>query len=459
MFNNSLISRLLVTVTLLLVTFFGITSFALDNLFRISSRQAINDRLDIQSLALIAATEERGTQLRAVTQLIDGRYLGPNSGLYGQINNLTGDVYWSSPSLLGTKPDFPHGLKPGVRRFDERLISIGSTPSRVLALSVAIEWQFYDGHQENVIYTVAESLEDYYEQLKVFRVRLFSGFAVMSLLLVVAFFIAFRYMLKPLQRIENEIESIETGVIEELGVGYPRELVGVTENMNALLRSERKRLIRYRDTLGNLAHSLKTPLAVMRNLVTMPDLVASASAKQINEQVGHMDQIISYQLKRAAASAKITLSSGPINVSEIIHSINNALQKVYVDRNVQVEMALPDTCLFYADKADMMELIGNVLDNAYKYCAKKVLIEAKQIDIPDSRRQGVQIMVSDDGPGIAYDDRPSVMTRGKRLDEHHAGQGIGLSMVNELVHLYRGSCQISESSLGGACVTIQLLGA
>jgi two-component system sensor histidine kinase PhoQ len=456
MFNNSLSTRLLITVSLLLAVFFGITTVVLDTVFRDSSRQAINDRLDIQALVLMAAAEERDNSLSAATQLLDSRYLGPNSGLYGQIATNAGEVFWRSPSLLGAKLDFVTGVKPGASEFGERSMSNGA---RVLMLSRALAWQFADGHTQNVVYSVAESMEQYYQQLQRFRVRLFGGFAAMSLLLIVALAVLFRSVLKPLRRIEGEIEDIEAGRLPELGPGYPRELTGVTENMNTLLRSERERMGRYRDTLGNLAHSLKTPLAVIRNLLATPELNQLAPAQQLDEQVGRMDDIVRYQLKRAAASAGMGLGAAPVLLREVVEPLKSTLQKVYFERRIGCDISVPDGCTFLGDKGDLMELVGNLLDNAFKYCHEQVRLVVTPLPVPGSRRVGIVITVEDDGPGIAADKRQQALARGTRLDERPIGQGIGLSVVRELAELYRGSVAIDESSLGGARITVRLLGA
>ncbi|MGD9842126.1 MAG: ATP-binding protein [Steroidobacteraceae bacterium] len=456
MFNNSLSTRLLITVSLLLAVFFGITTVALDKLFRDSSRQAISGRLDIQTLVLMAAAEERDNTLAVATALLDSRYLGPNSGLYGQISTTAGDVFWRSPSLLGAKLDFITGLKPAERQFGERSMSNGT---RVLSLSVALDWQFADGHTQSVVYSVAESMEQYYQQLQSFRVRLFGGFAVMSVLLIVAMAVLFRSVLQPLRRIEVEIEGIEAGELTELGTGYPSELIGVTENMNALLRSERERMGRYRDTLGNLAHSLKTPLAVIRNLLSTAEFSNLDSARQMDEQVVRMDQIVSYQLKRAAASVGMSLGTAPVLLNEVVGPVINSLQKVYFDRHIACDTEVSDGCAFLGDKGDLMELVGNLLDNAFKYCQQRVRVVVSPLLIPGSRRDGIMIVVEDDGVGIAPEKRQQALARGTRLDERPIGQGIGLSVVRELVELYRGSVVIDDSTLGGARITVRLLGA
>lgn len=457
MFSNSLSNRLLVTVTLLLVVFFGITSAVLDKVFRESSEQAIRDRLDIQSLVLMAAAEEQANNgLVPSPALLDSRYLSPNSGLYGQISNDSGGVLWTSRSLLGATLPFILKVSPGQREFGARTLSNGT---RVLTLSVGLSWQFIDGKTHGITYSVAESMEQYYEQLRLFRVRLFGGFAAMSLLLVVALALLFRSVLKPLRRVESEIEAIEAGRLAELGKEYPRELVGLTENMNMLLRSERERMSRYRNTLGNLAHSLKTPLAVIRNLLSTPELRDQPVTTQLDEQVGRMDDIVRYQLKRAAASAGMTLGAAPVQMSEVIEPLRATLQKAYFDRHVSCTTHVPADCSILADKGDLIELAGNLLDNAFKYCRSQVRVTVQRVVVPGSRRDGVLLTVEDDGPGIAPDKRQHVLERGARLDERDRGQGIGLSVVHELAQLYRGSVEISDSPLGGARISVQLLGA
>ncbi len=131
---------------------------------------------------------------------------------------------------------------------------------------------------------------------------MFGWFGALMVLLLGALAVLLRRLLAPLRRVEREIESIEAGVLTELGGGYPRELLGITTNLNALLRSERERLARYRNTLGNLAHSFKTPLAVMRNLLSTQGGREITVVRQLDEQVGRMDDIVKYQLRRAAAA-------------------------------------------------------------------------------------------------------------------------------------------------------------
>lgn len=454
----SLNARLLVSVGLLLGLFFGVTAVVLDYQFRQISFGSIRDRLEVETMALMAATEEKTPgHLVPSTVLLDSRFLSPNSGLYAVIV-APGASVWASQSLLGTELDCVKVLshiKPGERHFGEEVLSNGT---RVLALSIGYMWQFSDGSARPQVFSVAESQEPYYAQLRQFRAQLFGGFTVLSLLLMVALAALLRRVLKPLRRIEQEIESIEAGKLCQLSTEYPRELSGVQSNLNALLRSERQRSERYRDTLGNLAHSLKTPLAVLRNLVSSESLQQVPEARQLDEQLEQMNCIVSYQLKRAAASGGTGLGA-PVAVRELIEPLRSSLHKVYFERDVHSEMDIAGDCRFAGDGRDLMEIAGNLLDNAFKYGHRRVRFSAAPWTVQGMRRDGVVLVVEDDGPGIAPDKRQQVLARGMRLDERQSGQGIGLSIVSELAKLYRGTLEIGESSLGGAKITVHLLGA
>jgi two-component system sensor histidine kinase PhoQ len=451
--SRSLSTRLLVSVSALLILFFGITIVALDLAFRDLSERAIRDRLEIQVLALLSASEEDSSGGLHPEKLAEPRFDNPGSGLYGEILRSDGYPSWRSNSLTGTGLEFPGRLKTGERRFGELRRGDGSV---VLALSMGIDWQFSDGTMRPFVYSVAENLEPYYAQLYRFRGGLFGWFGALMLVLLGALALLLRRLLAPLRRVEREIEAIEAGRLTELGGGYPRELLGITTNLNALLHSERERLARYRNTLGNLAHSFKTPLAVMRNLLGTTHARELPLAQQLDEQVGRMDDIVKYQLKRAAASGGTGLGTAPVSVRAALTALREALLKVYVERGVDCELVVPEDCIFIGDREDLTEIAGNLLDNAFKWARSRVRLSAARITNPTARRDGLQLVVEDDGPGIPVAERVRVLERGARLDERVTGQGIGLSVVRELVQLNGGTMTVDESTLGGARIEVRL---
>jgi two-component system sensor histidine kinase PhoQ len=322
----------------------------------------------------------------------------------------------------------------------------------VLTLARSYSWEFDDRHQQLLQFCVAESEEPYFKQLNDFRWRLFGGFAVMGLILMIAMLWLVRAVLRPLRQVENEILMIESGTRQQLSDNYPRELAGAASNMNLLLKNERERMERYRNSLGNLAHSLKTPLAVIRNLIHAQ---SSMDVAKIDEQVSVMDDIVRYQLKRAAVSAGGTVGAVSVALTEVIGPLVEALQKVYADKNIECLVDVDRDAVFYGDRNDLMEIAGNVLDNAFKYGHRKVSIRVQAMQKGVTNKPDFVLTVEDDGAGIPEAERETVMRRGKRLDEQQSGQGIGLSVVNELVDLYGGTISINNSSLGGAQVTIR----
>ena len=389
--------------------------------------------------------------LQPAPEKTEERLKNPGSGLYGEILRSDGYPSWRSNSLTGTGLDFAVQLPSGQRQYRQLHRGDGSP---VRALSRSIAWEFDNGVTRTFIYSVAEDLEPYYAQLNRFRGQLFGWFGLLMLLLIGALAFLLRRLLTPLRRIEHEIEEIEAGRMTELGTEYPRELLGVTTNLNTLLRSERERLARYRNTLGNLAHSFKTPLAVMRNLLNGSHGRELAIAKQLDEQVGRMDDIVKYQLKRAAASGGTGLGTAPIDVRSTLEPLRAALLKVYIDRNIDCELAVTPLCLFAGDREDLTEVAGNLLDNAFKWSRGKVRMTAECITDRTARRDGLRLIVEDDGPGIPPDERTRVLDRGARLDERVSGQGIGLSVVRELAQLNGGTIRIDDSPLGGALIEI-----
>jgi two-component system sensor histidine kinase PhoQ len=264
-----------------------------------------------------------------------------------------------------------------------------------------------------------------------------------------------RWVLSPVRRMEREIHEVEEGRSDALGSGYPRELSGVATNLNTLLIGERKRVARYRDTLGNLAHSLKTPLAVMRAALSSNNSVSEAV---LNPEIDRMSAIIEHQLKRAAASGGALLGQAPVDVAPIVAELRVALLKVYARKDLSIELVIAPVCQFIGDRGDLTELLGNVLDNACKWCTGVVRLTAS-VDGSFATRERLSIVVEDDGPGISAEDRIRIGQRGVRTDENVPGHGIGLSMVQDTVEMYGGALTIGESTaLGGAAFALRLPG-
>jgi two-component system sensor histidine kinase PhoQ len=226
----------------------------------------------------------------------------------------------------------------------------------------------------------------------------------------------------------------------------------VASNLNTLLVGERKRVARYRDTLGNLAHSLKTPLAVMRS-----SLPRNAPSGPLGTEIDRMTDIIEHQLKRAAASGGALIGQAPVEVAQVAASLRGALLHVYADKDLVLELVVPAACQFIGDRGDLTELLGNLLDNACKWCRGRVRLSASTAEGADPRER-LLLQIEDDGPGISEEDRVRVLQRGVRTDESVPGHGLGLAMVRDTVDLYGGRMSIDSSALGGARFSLRLPG-
>ena len=444
---HSLSRRLLVSVSVPLALFFGVMMLVLDTGFRALSERSLQELLDSQMVSLIAAADPQPDGSYAPTpQELDPRLRTPRSGLYAQIRSQ--HHLWRSPSTAGLSSDFGALLVPGERH----LAYAAFGHDRVAIASRAIQFADDPKGTRALTFSVAVSLSPYEEQQWRFRRKLLGWFAGLMLVLLATLAALLRWVLGPVRRMEREIHEVEEGRCEALGAGYPRELSGVATNLNALLLGERKRVARYRDTLGNLAHSLKTPLAVMRS-----SLSAGAESGTVGAEIDRMTGIIEHQLKRAAASGGALLGQAPVEVAQVAAELRATLLRVYAGKDLSLELAIAPATLFIGDRGDLTELLGNLLDNACKWCRSRVRLTASS-DESAGARERLTLVVEDDGAGISADDRARVLGRGVRADQNVPGHGLGLAMVHDTVDLYGGQLSIDSSPLGGARFSLRLPG-
>ncbi len=447
----SLQTRLLATLAVLLLVAAGVAAWALESLYRDLGLRARQDVLEAQVIALIASADLAGEGTLQPETLAEPRLATPGSGLYAEIADARGEVGWRSPSAVGSGLALEAAPPPGERVFQRLQLPDGT---RLLALSLGIRWSLEDGSDRDFVIRAAESLEPWYDEVGRVRAWLLSASALMALLLLAGLAVALRIALRPLHRLEAEIGDIEAGRSELLGRSWPRELDGVTGNLNALLAGERKRLERYRTTLGNLAHSLKTPLAAMRSLIEHGRL---DERRALAPHLDRMHGIVHHQLKRAVFGASgATVTDLP--VQEPLEQLRGALQKVYADKRVDCALRVAADAAYPMDQGDFLELAGNLMDNAHKYCQRQVAVRATPWTSAEWRRPGLVLDVEDDGKGIPPAERRRVLERGARADETVAGQGIGLSVAREIATAYSGTVEIGESMIGGARVSVRLPG-
>jgi two-component system sensor histidine kinase PhoQ len=283
------------------------------------------------------------------------------------------------------------------------------------------------------------------------------GALVLALLATMAWMM--RRALSPVRRLEQEIAAVEAGTAQRLGTDYPRELASVAQGLNALLESERNRIARYRDTLGNLAHSLKTPLAVIRAQLGSPTAgEGGGETGGLAREVDRISQIVAHQLRRAAAGGGVTLGQASVPILPLVTELRATLLKVHAAKDLRIDLDVPPELGFLGDSGDILELLGNLLDNACKWCRSRASVSARLAAASEPAHRLV-IVVEDDGAGIAAADRARVIERGVRADERVPGHGLGLAMVRDTAALYGGELTIGSSeTLGGARAELRLPG-
>lgn len=449
---RSLSGRLLTAASVVLAAFLGLTGLSLDQAFRDSLQAAVQDRLQAQVYMLLGAAELDGLGRLTLPQALpEARFSTPDSGLYADVMDGQGALIWHSPSLLGLAlPFFPALRDPGETAFAP-LDSSDGTPLFMLAFTV--NWEVAPNQYRLLTFRVAEAQWNYRDQLWSFRRGLWGWLLGATVVLLAVQGMILRWSLKPLRRVAAEVTDIEAGRRAGLSSDYPEELQPLTTNLNALLGHSRAHLERYRHALADLAHSLKTPLAVLRG--TLDNGASSAELRQtLGEQVERMNRTVDYQLQRAAASGRIALSA-PLPVMPVARKILDSLAKVYAERAPRLRYEIDPATVFYGDEGDLMEILGNLADNACKWCQRQVVVRAHPAD--HGGRRELVIEVEDDGPGIPEGQAPLLLGRGQRADPSVAGHGIGLAVVRDLVEeVYYGRLDIDRSTLGGARVRARL---
>ena len=459
---RSLQTRQLLAASLSLLAFLALAGYALDAAFADTTEKNLTERLKNYANSYannIEFLRDGSLYISSDKPPPDSHFDVPGGGLYAEVvwpNNIWRSLSSEGPLLpqkapmLGPKQEVLEGPLP--------MVQIDGQKGRVYRYGIGLVWSASGSDREEFPYTiyVMEDETSLGDQLRVFRaaVWFYLGSAGIVLLLLQAFIL--QWSLRPLRRVINELIRVQQGLAVGMSTQHPRELAPLTESINALIESERKNLDRQRNTLADLAHSLKTPLAVLRAQLD-GDVDSTALREELGIQLRRMNDLVSYQLARAASGGH-KLFSAPIPIDSEAESIVRGLEKVYASKQVLCEFEIDANACFYGESGDLQELLGNLLENAFKWAKTRVLLTASIHTSSDiSQRAGLRLVVEDDGPGIPADDVGKILQRGVRGDERVHGHGIGLSIVLDLVNDYRGELQVARSEeLGGARFVVLL---
>ena len=454
---RSLQSRQLWAASLGLVAFLALAGYALDFAFQSTARSGMRERLHSYALAYANSDFARDGSVVPPWDPPDARFKRPGSGLYAQIVLPSGR--WESDSALG--PRLPTGpmLEAREQVFEGPLplTKINGEPGQVYRYGYGLVSSGNGDGRGEFPYTVyiLEDTTALGRQVAIFRSALWINLGGAGVVLLLLQMLVLRWSLRPLRRVIFELSRVQRGELSGMTESHPRELEPLTDSINAFIESERENLERQRNTLADLAHSLKTPIAVLR---TQLDNTADPEAlrQELDVQLKRMNNLVSYQLARAASSGHKLFSSA-VEIEPHAEEIVRGLEKVYASKGVICEFEIDPRARFHGETGDLQELMGNLLENAFKWARSRVLLTVEVGATAPQRRAGLFLAVDDDGPGIAEDDVAKVLQRGVRGDERVQGHGIGLSIVQDLIRDYRGELQVKRSEeLGGARFEVRL---
>jgi signal transduction histidine kinase len=427
-----------------------IAGLILSKLYRDNTERAFDQRLLVYANTLASNLVGPGDPDRDLGPIGDPRFELPLSGWYWQVarpNAVPGEIR-SSKSLFGGQ--LPN-LASGDNRFGQIRRGYGRAPDeRSLRI---IERDIDLGEDGRYIIRVAGPADEIDAAVRDFIFALTVTFALLGIGLGFTTLLQIRFGLRPLANLRSALGAIRRGEAERIAGEYPRDIAPLAGELNLLLDTNREILERARTQVGNLAHALKTPLSIIMNEAeNAPEDVAA----RVREQATTMRDQVNYYLDRARAAALAGTLGTLTEAEPVIAGLARTFAKIYRDKNLAVELAIPPDLRFRGERQDLEEMAGNLIDNASKWAARKVEVSVEIVREDDRPR--FRLLIDDDGPGLPEAAREEVLKRGRRLDETKPGSGLGLSIVSDLAALYRGSLRLDASPMGGLRAILELPG-
>jgi signal transduction histidine kinase len=433
----------------------AIAGVVLSAIYRQTSEADFDARLGVYLRALVAELAAPGDdQKTELGQLGEPLFDLPLSGWYWQVSRLDGPTpdIRSSNSLFTERLPRLADSEGGAGAGGARRASITGPDDRRLRL---VERLIDAGEQGRFLVQVAATPDDVERDIGRFEIWLGLTFALLALLLVGSTALQVRFGLRPLRRLQSGVAAIRRGEGERIAGSFPRDLAPLASELNLLIASNREIVERARTHVGNLAHALKTPLSVVINEADAAPADSEPLAVKVREQAGIMRDQVNYHLDRARAAARSSVIGTVTDVKPVLDGLVRTFEKIYRDRHLTFASDVPSNLRFRGERQDLEDMVGNLIDNAGKWAAAQVSVRV------DAAREGqlvegIAVVVEDDGPGLAPDERTLATRRGRRMDETKPGSGLGLSIVTDLAGVYGGRFTLDESQLGGLRATLLL---
>jgi hypothetical protein len=442
---ESLRFRLIAAAAIWVVVALTAGYFAFSSIFRVQVNQEFDDELHvhIQEVERITRFNRQGAAVERLP-FSDPRYEDPDSGFYWEVSTAD-QVLFSSGSLrgraMGPLPQDEAQLPTPV--VDE--VDGPTGPMLVIA-------KFGPGSEGGYRFALGTDQRHIDAAIREFDGVLLTALASLGAILLATVLGLISFGLAPFQKLARAMREVRSGATLSVEGNHPTEVQPLVSELNTLIKGQRDALQRARAQAGNLAHALKTPLAIVSDEAFQLDERGDRyAAKVIAEQSRAMQMHIDHHIARARAQAVSRLPGTRSDVAENIANIMNALARLHVQRCIKVTQNLDTHLRVAMDGQDFAELVANLVDNAYKFARSRIIVTAQPID-----DEYLRVTVEDDGPGLAPQVREIVFAPGVRLDETRPGTGLGLSIVRDLLELYQGDIELGTSSIGGLSATMKL---
>ena len=443
---NSLAVRLFFSATIWIIFTLVSAGLLLSDLNEKTNFTAFDDRLNLLLETLIGASRvDSSDSITVVSTIGDPRFFQPYSGWYWQVNNGTktlvrsrsmwDQVFTSDKRLIGGRSQFIDS----VNQMNESDKFIETKKLHIIERNIS-----FPGIDSPVTFIVSGDTEEYQQNINKFDNTLSVILFILGTGLMIAVFLQVKFGLLPLNKIKASLFKVRNGDEDKLKESYPLEVQPLASEINELLDHNAKIIDRAKTHVGNLAHVLKTPLAVISNEIKTEDNI-------MNNQVILMKRHIDRYLKKAHLESVGTFSKEKINIIDLVKKMISIFKKLYPEVQINLDESVQEAFVF-GSMDDLEEVIGNIIENACKYGKNKI-----EVEIRISEKNNLQLVISDDGLGLSQEQMNKVFARGFRIDEQKPGTGLGLNIVKDIVETYmKGKVTLSKSKLGGLEVNILL---
>lgn len=420
------------------------TGFLLTDLYSRALDTSLSETLDFHVESLVGALLETTDPTSPDIALTDPRFGRPRSGWYWAIRDSDGVLYNLSSSVVGINLPEITSAADGMGRRTAIMTDAFGTEMRMVERTVTLAPKTYQ-------IVVTGNLSEILELVGDFRGQAFIVLGAVGVMLAVMSAMVARFAMRPIARLSQAIEAVRSGDSADVTGTYPREIAPLAEEVNELLRSNTQIIERARNQVGNLAHGLKTPIAVLRN-------EAGANkgplADVVLDQSGKMSAIVATYLDRARMAARTSVVGKKADAAAVMTRLVRVMRKIHPQVEIGWIEPAAGLAWFRGDEADLEEMAGNLLDNACKWSRGKVKVAlvAERVDTVTM----LVLRIEDNGPGLTEEDAGKVLRRGVRLDEKTPGSGLGLDIVKELVDVYGGKLALKRAALGGLLAELSL---